>query len=225
MKHIITTLMAVIFTASTYGAVNITSGIDADIYHGAGGPNGMPSSSKDSLFVAEGSHGHTTLLEFETGNTWTGSPAGMTATLRLYAQDAGYNYYTGAPVSNFSAGTVDFAINYSDWSESSLFSTPDLSSFVAGPHWSQSLNVTGQNQWYEVDVTSVVLAYMGGASNNGFILTGSNGVSVNFASFDNGGEYSPELVISGSVVPEPSTYALLLGVFAFAALFIKRKNK
>ena len=101
------------------------------------------------------------------------------------------------------------------WDSSSLA----LGSFDNGVVMGAPLQVFSDTGWVEDDVTSIVQAQYYGA-NNGFGLTALPGSSYQFASSET--EYSPQLSIS--VVPEPSTYALLIGFAAFLFVALRQRK-
>ena len=102
------------------------------------------------------------------------------------------------------------------WDASSLaLNTFDNKVIMGAP-----LQVFSDTGWVEYDVTAIVQAQYYGV-NNGFGLTALPGSSYQFASSET--ENSPQISIS--VVPEPSTYALMIGFAAFLFVALrKRKN-
>ena len=94
-----------------------------------------------------------------------------------------------------------------------------LSAFDGGVVMGAPLQVFSETGWVEYDVTSIVQAQYYGV-NNGIGLAALPGSSYQFASSET--EYSPQLSIS--VVPEPSTYALLIGFAALLFVALRQRK-
>ena len=218
---IINTLTSVIiafaFVNALNAAITITSGIDSDVYH----YYDTPTSTVDTLGVSYGvvpfgptagdDHSQTSLVKFAT-STWTGTVD--SATLRLYSLPKTSPF--GSP---YASGTIDVRLQYAPWSVDTVNQAA-----ISPSSWSVgTIDYSSDSTWYELDVTSIVQSWTGGTPNYGFVLqAGDTDVNMTFASFETG--FAPELVVTGTAVPEPSTYALILGLFTFGFLTLKRRK-
>ena len=219
-------MLGMLFLAFSSHAIVVSSGIDSDIYHYMD----MPPSSTNDLGVSFGGpffpggddHSQTSLVKFDL-NGFSGTAD--SATLRLNTARI-----TSAFGSGFSSGNMLVSANTTDWSINAFgppsAQTPKLANANPGIA-AGALVITSQNTWYDIDVTTIVNSWLAGSANYGFVLQAPNpGLNTVFNSFEVAG-YGPQLVIEGealSVVPEPSTYGLIIGLLASIYLIVKRKK-
>ena len=212
-KHII--LLLATFMAYFANAQIINTSSDSDLYHYFGSVDSTPNTLGVSYAAYDPSadHSQSSALLFDYSSIAPGfSAATHTATLRLYATP-----FPEGGFASFSTGAgLQVSMLANAWDASSLaLNTFDNKVIMGAP-----LQVFSDTGWVEYDVTAIVQAQYYGV-NNGFGLTALPGSSYQFASSET--ENSPQISIS--VVPEPSTYALMIGFAAFLFVALrKRKN-
>tara|TARA_B100001769_G_C22091238_1_gene588539 strand:+ start:1220 stop:1870 length:651 start_codon:yes stop_codon:yes gene_type:complete len=213
IKYITGIMIGLALATSSY-AVTLNPYVDSDVYHYYGSVDSTPTTLGTS-YAAFGpsDHSQSSAMIFDLSSVAPGSFA--TATLRLYGLP-----FDPSGQASFSVGAgANVSMLTNEWEVAGLStSTYDNSVVMGGP-----LQVFSEYQgWAEYDVTGIVNAQLSPAYQNyGIGLQALPGAAYQFASSETG--FAPELVLSA--VPEPSTYALVLGLFASAFLFIKRKNK
>ena len=207
-------LLIATFMAYYANAITINASLDSDLYHFMGSVDSTPNTLGVSYaaYNPSSDHSQSSALLFDYSSIAPGfSSTTHTATLRLYATP-----FPGGGFASFSTGAgMQVSMLANAWDSSSLA----LSSFDDGVVMGAPLQVFSDTGWVEYDVTSIVQAQYYGV-NNGIGLTALPGSSYQFASSET--EYSPQISIS--VVPEPSTYALLIGFAALLFVALRQRK-
>tara|TARA_X000000368_G_C23045962_1_gene719122 strand:- start:423 stop:1073 length:651 start_codon:yes stop_codon:yes gene_type:complete len=207
---IISIFIGLAFATQSY-ALTLNPIADSDVYHYYGSVDSTPETLGVSYAAfGESDHSQTSAIKFDLSGVSPGSFA--TATLRLNALPFTPGF------ASFSTGAgMNIGMSANEWVSSGLTTATADDAVVMGA----PLQVFSESGWVNYDITSIVNAQASNPfANNGLILSALPGASYQFASSET--DFAPQLVLAA--IPEPSTYALILGLCSLGFLALKRKK-